>query len=175
MTTTKYPNRWLPGTSGNPNGRPLGARTEFSNSFLRDLAASWGQCGPEVLANYILGRDSRRGGPRQDRLSPRSSLSYPHFRTLLLLAALFSPTRWRHASKRGRCPQVNALRSPTRCLRQHPSSAAQLLSPSRVAPMPTHSSPSIPFLFCLFFPCYTAHHTQKPTPGGLVIDGTQKG
>jgi len=47
---TKYPNRWLPGQTGNPNGRPVGARSEFSNSFLRDLAASWGQCGPDVLA-----------------------------------------------------------------------------------------------------------------------------
>jgi hypothetical protein len=46
---TKYPNRWLPGQTGNPNGRPVGARSEFSNSFLRDLAANWGQW-PNVLA-----------------------------------------------------------------------------------------------------------------------------
>ena len=58
MTKTN-PGRWLPGTSGNPNGRPLGARSEFSNSFLRDLAASWGQCGPDVLARVAASDPSR--------------------------------------------------------------------------------------------------------------------
>ena len=37
----KYPNRWTAGISGNPNGRPVGARTAFSNAFLRDLAEVW--------------------------------------------------------------------------------------------------------------------------------------
>jgi hypothetical protein len=37
----KYPNRWTAGISGNPNGRPVGARTAFSNAFMRDLAEVW--------------------------------------------------------------------------------------------------------------------------------------
>ena|SRR6516165_6195509 len=37
----KYPNRWSAGVSGNPNGRPVGSRTAFSNAFMRDLAEVW--------------------------------------------------------------------------------------------------------------------------------------
>jgi hypothetical protein len=32
---------WPPGQSGNPNGRPVGSRTVFSQGFLKDLAAVW--------------------------------------------------------------------------------------------------------------------------------------
>ena len=46
---TKYPNRWLPGQTGNPNGRPLGARTEFSANFLRDLARVWAERGGDII------------------------------------------------------------------------------------------------------------------------------
>ena len=34
---------WPPGVSGNPNGRPVGSRTVFSQSFLKDLASSLGR------------------------------------------------------------------------------------------------------------------------------------
>lgn len=50
---------FIPGESGNPNGRPLGARSQFSNSFLRDLAASWSDCGPDVLARVAASDPSR--------------------------------------------------------------------------------------------------------------------
>ena len=41
--------RWLPGQSGNVNGRPLGSRSEFSASFMRDLARVWAQRGGDVV------------------------------------------------------------------------------------------------------------------------------
>src|SRR5262245_38816858 len=56
---TKYPNRWLPGQSGNPNGRPLGARTEFSNSFMRDLARVWAKQGGEIIEKVATDDPSR--------------------------------------------------------------------------------------------------------------------
>src|SRR5262249_17684078 len=34
-----------PGTSGNPNGRPVGSRTAFSAAFLRDLGEAWAEHG----------------------------------------------------------------------------------------------------------------------------------
>jgi hypothetical protein len=45
----KYPNRWPAGVSGNPDGRPLGSRTAFSQAFMRDLAVSWSKNGAKVL------------------------------------------------------------------------------------------------------------------------------
>src|SRR5262245_58131168 len=56
---TKYPNRWLPGQSGNPNGRPLGARTEFSNSFMRDLARVWAKQGGDIIEKVATDDPSR--------------------------------------------------------------------------------------------------------------------
>src|SRR5262245_55593554 len=56
---TKYPNRWLPGQTGNPNGRPLGARTEFSNSFMRDLARVWAKCGADTIEKVAADDPSR--------------------------------------------------------------------------------------------------------------------
>src|SRR5262249_57234150 len=56
---TKYPNRWLPGQSGNPNGRPLGARTEFSNSFMRDLARVWAKQGGHIIEKVATDDPSR--------------------------------------------------------------------------------------------------------------------
>ena len=40
LEPTKHVNgrMWPPGVSGNPNGRPVGSRTVFSQSFLKDLA-----------------------------------------------------------------------------------------------------------------------------------------
>lgn len=47
----KYPNRWTAGISGNPNGRPVGSRTAFSNAFLRDLAESWAEHGKATMVH----------------------------------------------------------------------------------------------------------------------------
>jgi hypothetical protein len=40
---------WQPGVSGNPDGRPLGARTKFSEGFYRDLAATWASHGKQAM------------------------------------------------------------------------------------------------------------------------------
>ena len=39
---------WPPGVSGNPNGRPVGSRTAFSQGFLKDLAEVWAERGKET-------------------------------------------------------------------------------------------------------------------------------
>jgi hypothetical protein len=38
------------GVSGNPAGRPVGARGRLSSSFVNDLAKLWEEQGPDVLA-----------------------------------------------------------------------------------------------------------------------------
>jgi Family of unknown function (DUF5681) len=40
---------WKPGQSGNPKGRPKGARSHLSEDFLRDLHDLWVVSGPEIL------------------------------------------------------------------------------------------------------------------------------
>ena len=40
---------WKPGQSGNPNGRPIGSRTVFSDNFVRDLASVWSEEGRETM------------------------------------------------------------------------------------------------------------------------------
>ena len=40
---------WPPGASGNPNGRPVGSRTVFSQSFLKDLASVWAERGRAAM------------------------------------------------------------------------------------------------------------------------------
>jgi len=44
---------WKPGQSGNPNGRPLGARARISEKLLADLAAVWEESGRDVLAGLV--------------------------------------------------------------------------------------------------------------------------
>src|SRR6516225_965514 len=40
---------WSSGVSGNPNGRPVGSRTVFSQAFLKDLAEVWSDEGREAM------------------------------------------------------------------------------------------------------------------------------
>ncbi len=41
--------RFKPGQSGNPKGRPKGARSRLSEAFLQELAEHWEQNGRDVL------------------------------------------------------------------------------------------------------------------------------
>src|SRR5689334_9101010 len=45
---------WTPGESGNPHGRPIGARGRFSQRFITDLAAAWEQYGEQALARTAV-------------------------------------------------------------------------------------------------------------------------
>jgi hypothetical protein len=49
MTTPAKPWLWKPGQSGNVNGRPPGARQQFSEAFLRDLRDGWERHGRDVI------------------------------------------------------------------------------------------------------------------------------
>ncbi len=40
-TVPKQLTPWKPGQSGNPNGRPKGARTKLANDFFNDVLAVW--------------------------------------------------------------------------------------------------------------------------------------
>jgi len=41
---------WQPGESGNLYGRPVGARSKFSQQFVADLSDAWQQYGADALA-----------------------------------------------------------------------------------------------------------------------------
>ena len=45
---------WPPGVSGNPNGRPVGSRTVFSQSFLKDLASVWTERGRAAMEKTAI-------------------------------------------------------------------------------------------------------------------------
>jgi hypothetical protein len=45
----RLPQHWKPGQSGNPAGRPRGARNKLSDDFLRDAYAEWQSSGPTAL------------------------------------------------------------------------------------------------------------------------------
>ena len=52
MELTKTNNgQWKPGQTGNPNGRPVGARKHFSAGFLRDLAEVWAEHGRDTMVH----------------------------------------------------------------------------------------------------------------------------
>lgn len=48
-TERKQDTRFKPGQSGNPAGRPKGARSRFSEAFLADFLAAWEEHGKVLL------------------------------------------------------------------------------------------------------------------------------
>lgn len=40
---------WKPGKSGNPNGRPVGARGRFSERFVSDISDAWAKHGAAIV------------------------------------------------------------------------------------------------------------------------------
>jgi hypothetical protein len=49
IVKTEKPWLWKPGQSGNPAGRPVGARTHYSEAFLNDLRDGWVELGKETM------------------------------------------------------------------------------------------------------------------------------
>jgi len=45
---------WKPGQSGNPKGRPIGARQKISEQLLADLATVWETHGASVLERLAM-------------------------------------------------------------------------------------------------------------------------
>ena len=45
---------WPRGVSGNPNGRPVGSRTVFSQGFLKDLASVWAERGRAAMEKTAI-------------------------------------------------------------------------------------------------------------------------
>jgi hypothetical protein len=72
--------RWQPGESGNPRGRPIGARHRFSEVFVNDIAATWEAHGAGILEKMATCEPARfaelcgRLTPRDVSLSLQTSL-----------------------------------------------------------------------------------------------------
>jgi len=69
-----------PGQSGNPYGRPLGARNKLAENFVGDVAAAWQKHGAQVLEHMATAEPSRfaelcgRLVPRDVQVSLTASL-----------------------------------------------------------------------------------------------------
>ena len=67
---------WPPGVSGNPNGRPVGSRTVFSQEFLKDLAADAAM--KTQRARRCLAEEKQRASARQGHWLDRSRCIQSH-------------------------------------------------------------------------------------------------
>ena len=59
QSVAKKKNAWQPGQSGNPAGRPLGARNRFSEAFVGDIAAAWEKHGAGVVERVLRNEPAR--------------------------------------------------------------------------------------------------------------------
>jgi hypothetical protein len=51
--------KWAPGASGNPAGRPVGARNRFAEAFVGDVATVWAKHGTTILENMATAEPTR--------------------------------------------------------------------------------------------------------------------
>ena len=68
------PHRWRAGESGNPPGRPLGARQRISEKLLADLAGVWEEPGKTVVTK-LAESDPGKLAQIAYGLLPRASLA----------------------------------------------------------------------------------------------------
>jgi hypothetical protein len=61
---------WKPGQSGNPVGRPTGARTRFTDAFVGDVAAAWEKHGAATLEQMAV-TEPAKFADLASRLVPR--------------------------------------------------------------------------------------------------------
>src|SRR5262249_7089105 len=95
---TKHVNgrMWPAGVSGNPNGRPVGSRTVFSQGFLKDLASVWAERGRAAMENgdrsagrlvrYLCQTD-RPQGQADDRAAASRNLSMEDWQVMKEIVA----------------------------------------------------------------------------------------
>jgi hypothetical protein len=50
---------WQPGQSGNPSGRPIGARQKIAEAIIADIAAEWERSGAQVLQRMAIEEPSK--------------------------------------------------------------------------------------------------------------------
>ena len=43
---------WKPGQTGNPNSRPIGSRSAFSQSYVRDFQTVWDESGIKAIREW---------------------------------------------------------------------------------------------------------------------------
>jgi hypothetical protein len=58
-TAKNEPNRWQPGQSGNPTGRPIGSRAKIAETIIRDITAEWERSGAAVMQRMAIEEPSK--------------------------------------------------------------------------------------------------------------------
>ena len=130
---------WPPGVSGNPNGRPVGSRTVFSQSFLKDLASVWAERGRAAMEKTAIDQPGVFFATCARLIGPEVKLTIEQ-----TLPGNLSPSDWadlrecyQRFSQRCRMPLIGppARSFATRWLPCELSGKARLLRTVRIAIM----------------------------------------